>query len=107
MSLQMPKGTDSSWVEKLYSKCTKWKHFSKPRFGTTAFLIHHFADNVTYQSEGFLEKNRDTVLEDQINVIKNGQVSYLLVWFMEYEMHQDFRRQTCGGKMYFTHILTH
>jgi myosin heavy subunit len=73
---QMPKGTDSSWVEKLYNKCTKWKHFSKARFGTTAFLIHHFADNVTYQSDGFLEKNRDTVLEDQINVIKNGQVSY-------------------------------
>jgi len=70
---RMPKGTDSSWVEKLYSKCTRWKHFSRPRFGTTAFLIHHFADNVTYQSEGFLEKNRDTVLEDQINVIKNGQ----------------------------------
>ena len=70
----MPKGTDSSWVEKLYSKCTKWKHFSRPRFGTTAFLIHHFADNVTYQSDGFLEKNRDTVLEDQINVVKNGQV---------------------------------
>ncbi|KAJ9582514.1 hypothetical protein L9F63_003128, partial [Diploptera punctata] len=70
---RMPKGTDSSWVEKLYSKCAKWKHFSKPRFGTTAFVIHHFADNVTYQSDGFLEKNRDTVLEDQINVVKNGQ----------------------------------
>ncbi|CAG2055273.1 unnamed protein product, partial [Timema podura] len=71
---RMPKGTDSSWAEKLYSKCTKWKHFAKPRFGTTAFLIHHFADNVTYQSNGFLEKNRDTVMEDQINVLKNGQV---------------------------------
>jgi myosin-5 len=77
----MPKGTDSSWVEKLYSKCTKWKHFSRPRFGTTAFLIHHFADNVTYQSDGFLEKNRDTVLEDQINVIKNGQVSYFTLLY--------------------------
>jgi len=26
---------------------------------------------VTYQSEGFLKKNRDTVLEDQMNMIKN------------------------------------
>jgi myosin-5 len=94
----MPKGTDSSWVEKLYSKCTRWKHFSRPRFGTMAFLIHHFADNVTYQSEGFLEKNRDTVLEDQINVIKNGQVSYLLPCFVACERDQDFRRQTLGKK---------
>jgi myosin-5 len=45
---RMPKGTDSSWVVKPYSKYTGWKHFSRPRFGTTAFLIHHFADNVTY-----------------------------------------------------------
>jgi myosin-5 len=90
----MPKGTDSSWVEKLYSKCTRWKHFSRPRFGTTAFLIHHFADNVTYQSEGFLEKNRDTVLEDQINVIKNGQVSDLLPYFLDCKTHQHFIRQT-------------
>nr|CAD7262898.1 unnamed protein product [Timema shepardi] len=83
---RMPKGTDSSWVEKLYSKCTKWKHFAKARFGTTAFLIHHFADNVTYQSNGFLEKNRDTVMEDQINVLKNGQNKLIRKLFKENEI---------------------
>ena len=28
---KMPKGSDKSWVEKLYDKCKKWEHFSKPR----------------------------------------------------------------------------
>ncbi|XP_015604628.1 unconventional myosin-Va isoform X2 [Cephus cinctus] len=69
---RMPKGSDSSWAEKLYSKCGKSKHFERPRFGTTAFLIHHFADLVQYETTGFLEKNRDTVMEEQINVMRNS-----------------------------------
>ncbi|XP_034243540.1 unconventional myosin-Va isoform X2 [Thrips palmi] len=70
---RVPKGKDSSWAEKLYSQCTKWKHFSKPRFGTSAFVIKHFADNVQYEVGGFLEKNRDTVMEEQITVLRGGK----------------------------------
>ena len=40
----------------------------------TSFIINHFADNVEYTMDGFLEKNRDTVLEEQINIIKASQV---------------------------------
>lgn len=67
---KMPRGTDSSWTEKLYGKCSRYPHFSKPRFGTTAFIVNHFADKVQYESDGFLEKNKDTVIEEQINVIR-------------------------------------
>ncbi|RZF37289.1 hypothetical protein LSTR_LSTR005621 [Laodelphax striatellus] len=69
---RMPKGSDSSWAEKLYSKCTKWGHFAKPRFGSNSFVIKHFADRVEYEVIGFLEKNRDTVIEEQVAVIRNG-----------------------------------
>ncbi|XP_011698077.1 PREDICTED: unconventional myosin-Va isoform X4 [Wasmannia auropunctata] len=68
---RMPKGSDASWAEKLYTKCIKSKHFEKPRFGTTAFLIHHFADLVQYETVGFLEKNRDTVIEEQVDVLRS------------------------------------
>lgn len=70
----MPKGSDSSWTEKLYAKCGKLKHFEKPRFGTSAFLILHFADRVQYKTTGFLEKNRDTVIEEQVDALRNGDV---------------------------------
>ena len=70
----MPRGSDSSWAEKLYSKCGKSKHFEKGRFGSSAFLINHFADKVQYETTGFLDKNRDTVLDDQIEVLRNGDV---------------------------------
>lgn len=66
----MPKGSDGSWTEKLYLKCCKYSHFSKGRFGSSSFVIDHFADKVQYESNGFLDKNRDTVFEEQINVIK-------------------------------------
>ncbi|EFA06975.2 unconventional myosin-Va [Tribolium castaneum] len=70
---RMPRGTDSSWTEKLYSKCAKYSHFGKARFGTSAFTINHFADKVQYESNGFLEKNRDTVIEEQISVVKRSK----------------------------------
>ncbi|KAL0276825.1 UNVERIFIED_CONTAM: hypothetical protein PYX00_004309 [Menopon gallinae] len=70
---RMPKGSDQSWAEKLYSTCSKYKHFSRPRFGTTSYVIQHFADSVEYQVDAFLDKNRDSVIEEQINVLKNSQ----------------------------------
>ncbi|XP_026669743.1 unconventional myosin-Va isoform X2 [Ceratina calcarata] len=80
---RMPKGSDSSWAEKLYAKCGKSKHFEKPRFGTSAFLIHHFADLVQYETIGFLEKNRDTVIEEQVDVLRNGDNKLLKKLFSE------------------------
>ncbi|XP_054279391.1 unconventional myosin-Va isoform X2 [Macrosteles quadrilineatus] len=69
---RMPKGTDNSWVEKLCATCTKWPHFTKPRFGNSAFVIRHFADKVEYEATGFLEKNRDTVIEEQVEALRSG-----------------------------------
>ena len=57
--------------------------FDKPSFSNSAFIINHFADKVEYQCEGFLEKNQDTVNEEQINVLKNSQFDLLLKLFEE------------------------
>lgn len=78
----MPRGSDGSWTEKLYSKCSKYSHFAKSRFGRSSFIINHFADKVEYESTGFLEKNRDTVIEEQINVIKGSQNALLKRLFL-------------------------
>ncbi|KAM6229611.1 LOW QUALITY PROTEIN: unconventional myosin-Vb [Porphyrio hochstetteri] len=67
---KVPKGTDQNWVQKLYNCHASSPQFQKPRMSNTSFIILHFADKVQYQSEGFLEKNRDTVYEEQINILK-------------------------------------
>ena len=75
---QMPKGSDENWCGKLYKgHLGKSKHFDKPKIGShEAFIIHHFADKVTYQVYGFLEKNRDTVLDEHVNILKASEVNW-------------------------------
>ncbi|XP_027138043.1 unconventional myosin-Vb [Larimichthys crocea] len=70
---KVPKGTDQNWAQKLYKQHSSSAHFQKPRMSNTSFIIIHFADKVEYQCEGFLEKNRDTVYEEQINILKASQ----------------------------------
>ncbi|XP_050443210.1 unconventional myosin-Va isoform X2 [Adelges cooleyi] len=79
---RMPQGSDISWTQKLYTKCTKWDRFSKPKFAGSAFTIKHFAGDVEYFSEGFLDKNKDTVIEDQVNILRNGRNAMLSTIFM-------------------------
>ncbi|XP_077202885.1 unconventional myosin-Vb isoform X2 [Paroedura picta] len=67
---KVPKGTDENWAQKLYDRHGSSQHFQKPRMSNTSFIVVHFADKVEYQCEGFLEKNRDTVYEEQINILK-------------------------------------
>ncbi|RLV94737.1 Myosin-2 [Spathaspora sp. JA1] len=71
---RLPAGNDESWIEKMYHNLNKEptnKVFKKPRFGQTKFIVSHYALDVSYDSEGFIEKNRDTVGEGHLDVMKN------------------------------------
>uniref|UniRef100_A0A8C2I065 Myosin VAb n=1 Tax=Cyprinus carpio TaxID=7962 RepID=A0A8C2I065_CYPCA len=82
----MPKGSDDSWAQKLYNThLKKSSHFEKPRMSNKAFIILHFADKVEYQCDGFLEKNKDTVNEEQINVLKASKFDLLVELFQDEE----------------------
>ncbi|KAM3955439.1 LOW QUALITY PROTEIN: unconventional myosin-Va-like, partial [Aphomia sociella] len=84
---RVPQGSDQGFVSKLHDKCAKYPHFMKPRFGRSAFIIKHFADDVEYQSGGFLEKNRDTVSEEQLECIKSATACRLI--------HTMFAEDSC------------
>ncbi|KAM9375860.1 unconventional myosin-Va-like isoform 2-T2 [Pholidichthys leucotaenia] len=83
---KMPKGSDDTWAQKLYNTLLKQNpHFEKPRLSNRAFIIHHFADKVEYQCVGFLEKNKDTVNEEQINLLKKSKFDLLAKLFADDE----------------------
>uniref|UniRef100_A0A3P9NF23 Unconventional myosin-Va n=1 Tax=Poecilia reticulata TaxID=8081 RepID=A0A3P9NF23_POERE len=83
---KMPKGSDDSWAQKLYNTHLKTcSLFEKPRMSNRAFIIQHFADKVEYQCEGFLEKNKDTVNEEQIHVLKASKFDLLVELFQDEE----------------------
>lgn len=76
----MPSGSDTNFVQKLYSTVgipANAKVFKKPRFGTTAFTIAHYALDVTYEADGFLEKNRDTVPEEHLALLASSTNVFL------------------------------
>ncbi|ESN92553.1 hypothetical protein HELRODRAFT_189498 [Helobdella robusta] len=70
---KMPNASDKNWNQKLYDKHGKNEFFEKPRLSQTSFIIIHFADKVEYLMDGFVEKNRDTILEEHVNILKASQ----------------------------------
>jgi myosin-5 len=71
---RLPMGSDDQFVTKLHHNfaADKQKCYKKPRFGKSAFTICHYAVDVTYESDGFIEKNRDTVPDEHMEVLKNS-----------------------------------
>ncbi|KAI0792931.1 P-loop containing nucleoside triphosphate hydrolase protein [Abortiporus biennis] len=77
---RLPSGTDASFLQKLNNQLVKPENknvFKKPRFGNSAFTIAHYALDVTYEVEGFLEKNRDTVPDEQMALLTGTKNAFL------------------------------
>ncbi|CAJ0873836.1 11776_t:CDS:10 [Entrophospora sp. SA101] len=77
---RLPSGTDSTWCNKLYKHFDKpeyGKYFKKPRFPKNDFTICHYANDVTYDAENFLEKNKDTVPDEHLDLLKNTKFEFL------------------------------
>ncbi|CCH61296.1 hypothetical protein TBLA_0E02420 [Henningerozyma blattae CBS 6284] len=78
---RLPAGSDESWTQKLYQTLDKPptnKVFKKPRFGQTKFVVSHYAIDVAYDTEGFIEKNRDTVSDGHLEVLRASTNQTLL-----------------------------
>ena len=77
---RLPSGTDNSLITKLYQRFGTAEHgkfFEKPRFGQDTFTVKHYACDVAYNIEGFLEKNKDTVADEQLAVLNESKFAFL------------------------------
>ncbi|KAF2668985.1 hypothetical protein BT63DRAFT_247422 [Microthyrium microscopicum] len=76
---RLPMGSDDQFVTKLHHNFGSDKHkfYKKPRFGKSAFTICHYAIDVAYESEGFIEKNRDTVPDEHLEVLRASSNPFL------------------------------
>ncbi|TSK53659.1 Unconventional myosin-Va [Bagarius yarrelli] len=81
---RIPKGSDENWAQKLYEQhLNRSPNFHKPRMSNAAFIVLHFADMVQYECEGFLDKNRDTVFEEPINIMRASQSELVAELFQQ------------------------
>jgi myosin-5 len=77
---RLPMGSDEQFVTKLHHNFAgdKQPFYKKPRFGKSAFTICHYALEVTYESDGFIEKNRDTVPDEHLEVLRQTSNPFLI-----------------------------
>eukprot|EP00730_Choanoeca_flexa_P004849 TRINITY_DN11819_c4_g2_i6.p1 TRINITY_DN11819_c4_g2~~TRINITY_DN11819_c4_g2_i6.p1 ORF type:complete len:949 (+),score=327.87 TRINITY_DN11819_c4_g2_i6:88-2934(+) len=66
----MPRATDASMAEKFHATFGSHEAYIKPRSNDPLFSIVHYAGQVEYQAEGFLEKNRDTLALDVLAALR-------------------------------------
>lgn len=68
----MPKGTDESLLSKLEARLSGHGHFRVEKAAGGAlrgdFTIVHYAGEVSYSCRGLLEKNRDTLFRDLVEL---------------------------------------
>lgn len=76
---RLPMGSDKLFVKKLHDNlaANKNKFYKKPRFGESTFTVCHYAIDVTYESDGFIDKNRDTVPDEHMAVLRSSSNSFL------------------------------
>ncbi|KAK5859693.1 hypothetical protein PBY51_021226 [Eleginops maclovinus] len=73
-----PKGSDATMLNKMNQQHRKNKSYISSRSEyDTDFGICHYAGKVHYDSKGFLEKNRDAVSSDMINMVKKTKNTLL------------------------------
>ncbi|KAE9048529.1 Myosin-8 [Phytophthora rubi] len=79
------RASDENFIQKLHqTHLPKGKvpegatiYYSKPRFATDEFVIHHYAGEVTYNVVGFLEKNDDSLHNDLISLMDSSKCEFL------------------------------
>lgn len=79
------RASDENFIQKLHqTHLPKGKvpegttiYYSKPRFATDEFVVHHYAGEVTYNVNGFLEKNDDSLHNDLISLMDSSKCEYL------------------------------
>ncbi|NXM91478.1 MYO7A protein, partial [Oenanthe oenanthe] len=102
---RFPKGTDATMLVKINSLHGKSKIYIPPKsVHDTKFGINHFAGVVFYESKDFLEKNRDTLSANVMQVVHSSKNKFLreifqsACAFSSQGMDTTKRLSTLGGQ---------
>eukprot|EP01104_Vermistella_antarctica_P007042 TRINITY_DN1777_c0_g1_i1.p1 TRINITY_DN1777_c0_g1~~TRINITY_DN1777_c0_g1_i1.p1 ORF type:complete len:946 (+),score=249.72 TRINITY_DN1777_c0_g1_i1:407-3244(+) len=105
-----PEGKDSSFLQKINTRCSTNKHFVKPDLKKNpglprdVFFIQHYAGEVTYVCRNFLDKNKDLFFNDLKQAVSSSQHAFVKELFpeaamsAEEESKQSNKRPTTLGK---------
>lgn len=79
----MPRGSDDSFARKLYTNMA-----AHPRFETSSknkansqFVVLHYAGAVVYDTNGWLEKNKDAIQQEAMDLVGASSVDLIALFF--------------------------
>ncbi|XP_074276435.1 myosin-15 isoform X2 [Silene latifolia] len=68
-----PKSTHETFANKLFQNFPSHPRLERAKFSQTDFGLSHYAGKVNYQTEYFLDKNRDYVVVEHCNVLSSSK----------------------------------
>lgn len=72
-----PRSTHETFAQKLYQTFKDDKRFIKPKLSQTDFTISHYAGEVTYQANQFLDKNKDYIVAEHQDLLTASKCSFV------------------------------
>ena len=84
-----PKATDLSFLEKCHYNHALSELYSRPRMNSAEFAIKHYAGQVWYNVEGFLDKNRDTLRPDVVELLISSKISVSVFFFFFFSSNRS------------------
>ncbi|GLJ12586.1 hypothetical protein SUGI_0194010 [Cryptomeria japonica] len=72
-----PRSTHETFATKLFQSFRNHSRFNQPKLARTDFTIFHYAGEVTYQTDFFLEKNRDYIIVEHHSLLSSSKCSFI------------------------------
>ncbi|XWS36398.1 hypothetical protein CRYUN_Cryun20dG0082200 [Craigia yunnanensis] len=72
-----PKSTHETFAQKLYQTFKDHRRFVKPKLARTEFTVVHYAGEVQYQADQFLDKNKDYVVPEHQDLLSASKCSFV------------------------------
>ncbi|XP_049629567.1 unconventional myosin-Ie [Suncus etruscus] len=90
-------GADQTLLQKLQMQIGSHEHFNSWNQG---FIIHHYAGKVSYDMDGFCERNRDVLFMDLIELMQSSELPFIKSLFPEnLQADKKGRPTTAGSKI--------
>uniref|UniRef100_A0A8C8T1E6 Myosin IE n=1 Tax=Pelusios castaneus TaxID=367368 RepID=A0A8C8T1E6_9SAUR len=90
-------GADQSLLQKLQMAVGTHQHFNSWNKG---FIVHHYAGKVSYDVEGFCERNRDVLFTDLVELMQSSELPFIRDLFPEnINAEKKGRPTTAGSKI--------
>ncbi|CAL5380751.1 unnamed protein product [Camellia sinensis] len=95
-----PKSTHETFAQKMYQTYKTHKRFSKPKLAQTDFTINHYAGDVTYQADQFLDKNKDYVVAEHQALLDASKCNFVANLFppLPEEMSKQSKFSSIGTR---------